>query len=155
MHQLHCMPRLQPEMRAGRVALDGVAQIVHGALPSLVCRWAHSRIVTSGQRSRARFLRAIDAHAGRWRKVSAQLIQPSSLRWRQPCPTDCAAEQRHDQTNLKGLSMPTDQQHSTGAVPTSSSRNRFANKRMFIIVGAVAAVILLAVLYGVGLGVTA
>jgi hypothetical protein len=32
-----------------------------------------------------------------------------------------------------------------GAVPTSSSRNRYANKRMLIICGAVAAVIVLVV----------
>ncbi|WP_200930534.1 hypothetical protein [Pseudorhodoferax sp. Leaf274] len=51
--------------------------------------------------------------------------------------------------------MPANNQPDTGAVPTSSSRNRFANKRMFIVAGAVAAVVLLAVLYGVGLGVTA
>lgn len=51
--------------------------------------------------------------------------------------------------------MPAPQQANHGAVPTSSSRNRFANKRMFIVAAAVAAVVLLAIVYGVGLGVAA
>jgi hypothetical protein len=51
--------------------------------------------------------------------------------------------------------MPTPQEPNHGAVPTSSSRNGHANKRMFAIAAAVVAVVLLAIVYGVGLGVAA
>ena len=36
-----------------------------------------------------------------------------------------------------------DQKPQTGAVPTSSSKNRFANKRMLMICGAIAVVVVL------------
>lgn len=51
--------------------------------------------------------------------------------------------------------MPVDQPPDTGAVPTSSGRNRFANKRMFVLAGAVLAVVLLAVVYAVSITVAA
>jgi hypothetical protein len=47
--------------------------------------------------------------------------------------------------------MPTDQQPDSGGVPTSSSRNRFANKRMMWIAICIAAVVVLVMVYGLAL----
>jgi hypothetical protein len=47
--------------------------------------------------------------------------------------------------------MSTDQQPDSGGVPTSSSPNRFANKRMMWIVICIAAVVVLVMGYGLAL----
>lgn len=47
--------------------------------------------------------------------------------------------------------MSSPQQPNSGAVPTSSGRNRFASKRLLVVAAAVLAVVILGALYGVTL----